>query len=135
MARSKVGKRKDPPVFRKSYAAAALDRATATDVDTPPPAPEDPQHLAKKAKMKTVFGRTLANMDPVELQKLLADTLAASLVPKERLQPAVRKRLERMTRQWQDFVVMADIPEDRAFHETTFVQHARHFVRTLVSPS
>lgn len=83
--------------------------------------------------MKTVFGKTLANMDPVELQKLLDDCMAASLVPKERLQPAVRKRLERMTRQWEEFVVLANIPEDMAFHQTTFVQHARQFIRTLLS--
>lgn len=130
MARKKPSKPKAQPVFRRPIAEIALDLALAADEEADLPPPPDPN-----APKKTVFEKTLEAMDPLELRTVLDELLAASLVPVEHLEPTVLKRLERMTRQWSWFVKNEKVPDDMAFHETTFVKHSRHFVRALVSPA
>lgn len=135
MARNKPGKKSKPqPTFRQPAAAIALDAALPNAGR--PPTPEL-EHLSDpelpSGPKKTVFEQTLDAMDPEELAALITECRTASLVPKETLEPAVLKRLERMKRQWEGFSARQGVPPELTFHETTFVDKGRAFIRMLVS--
>ncbi|KAG8913606.1 hypothetical protein FRC00_002012 [Tulasnella sp. 408] len=125
MPRKKVGKRKDPPIFRKPFPASSPEKASVAPADPITPREE------KKTKMKTKFGQTLASMDPVELKNLLDDCMAQSLVPKAPVDRAIYKRLVRKTRQWEQPFDVPDIPEYSASNEQG-ERKIKRFRRSLV---
>ncbi|KAG8931318.1 hypothetical protein FRC00_000812 [Tulasnella sp. 408] len=123
MPRKKVGKRKDPPIFRKPFPASSPEKASVAPADPITPREE------KKTKMKTKFGQTLASMDPGQLKNLLDDCMAQSLVPKEPVDRAIYKRLEQDGRKVKRFrrslveIILDEATEDHASVPTPEVQH------------
>ncbi|KAG9042231.1 hypothetical protein FS837_011149 [Tulasnella sp. UAMH 9824] len=126
MPRNKVGKRKDPPVFRKPFPPVSPDKTMVAPDDHTPPQP-DP----KTTKMKTIFGKTLASMDLNDLKNLLDDCMAKSLVPKEPVDPAIDKRLARNSRQWEQPFEVPEIPGYTASKEQG-ERKIKRFRRSLV---
>ncbi|KAG9003305.1 hypothetical protein FRB90_011206 [Tulasnella sp. 427] len=149
MGRKKgAGKPKDQPVFRQPTISAAISEridtgssgSNANAADSHPPRrphtpdlealPEAPQGPSRQ--MRTLFGQSLVDMPPEERNEILALAEAQAAIPKNNLPPTLRKRLERMTKKWEDFCEVKEICKERWFHQSTFVDRSGAFINTML---